>query len=59
MFEVAFVKEKGKQKQGKGSAEKKKGKSSIRCYNCSGNHFLCNCKEWKEDWKRLKNSRKE
>ena len=43
--EVSFVKEKGKQKYGKGNARKKKGKSSVRCYNCSGNHFLHNCKE--------------
>ena len=57
--EVAVVKEKGKQKQRKGSAGKKKGKSSVRCYNCGGNHFLRNCKEWQEARKRLKNSGKE
>ena len=55
--EVAFVK--GKQKQGKGSAGKKKGKSFVCCYNCGGNHFLHNCKEWQEAQKRLKNSGKE
>ena len=43
--EVAFVKEKGKQKQVKGSARKKKSTSSVQCYNCGGNHFLRNWKE--------------
>ena len=57
--EVAFVKEKGKQKQGKGNAGKKKGKGSVRCYNCGGNHFLRNCKEWQEARKKLRDSGKE
>ena len=56
---VAFVNEKGKQQQGKGSATKKKGKSSVRCYNCGGNHFVCNYKELQEARKKLKNSGKE
>ena len=56
---VAFAKEKGKQKQGKGKAGKKKGQGSVRCYNCGGNHFLRNCKEWQKARKKLRDSGKD
>ena len=59
--EVTFVKEnhEANKKMGKGNSGKKKGKSFVRCSNHSGNHFLCNCKEWQEVQKQLKNSGKE
>ena len=46
--EVNAIKEKKKFKKG---SQKKKGpgdKASRGCFHCGGNHFLRNCKEWKE-----------
>ena len=40
-----------KEKKFKKGSQKKKGpgdKASRGCFHCGGNHFLRNCKEWKE-----------
>ena len=50
--EVAQVTQKEAKKQGKGKGrqgqQKKKKQGKVKCFNCGGEHFLRDCKEWKE-----------
>ena len=47
----AVRKQQKKGKGGSGSGGKKVkrgGRKKVQCHNCGGNHFLRDCKEWKE-----------
>ena len=45
---------KKQQKKGKGGSGfggkkvKRGGRKKVQCHNCGGDHFLRDCKEWKE-----------
>ena len=49
-------------KKGKGGAgsggkkTKRGGRRKVQCHNCCGDHFLRDCKEWKEIKKKLRSS---
>ena len=49
-------------KKGKGGAgsggkkTKRGGRRKVQCHNCGGNHFLRDCKEWKEIKEKLRSS---
>ena len=52
--QVVQVVKKQQQKKGKdgpgsgGKKTKRGGRKKVQCHNCGGNHFLQDCKEWKE-----------
>ena len=49
-------------KKGKGDAglggkkTKRGGRRKVQCHNCDGDHFLRDCKEWKEIKEKLRSS---
>ena len=49
-------------KKGKGGTvlgrkkTKRGGRRKVHCHNCGGNHFLRDCKEWKEIKEKLRSS---
>ena len=48
-----------KSKGGSGSGgrkAKKGGRKKVQCHNCGGDHFLRDCKEWKEIKEKLRSS---
>ena len=59
--EVQVVK-KPQQKKGKGGSgssgkkTKRGGRRKVQCHNCGGDHFLRDCKEWKEIKEKLRSS---
>ena len=59
---VQVVKKKPQQKKGKGGSgssgkkAKRGGRKKVQCHNCGGDHFLRDCKEWKEIKEKLHSS---
>ena len=39
-----------------GKKTKRGGRKQVQCHNCGGDHFLCDCKEWKEIKEKLRSS---
>ena len=39
-----------------GKKTKRGGQKRVQCHNCSGDHFLRDCKEWKETKEKLRSS---
>ena len=55
----AVKKQQKKGKGGSGSSGKKVkrgGRKKVQCHNCGGDHFLRDCKEWKEIKEKLRSS---
>ena len=52
--QVVQVVKKSQPKKGKGGSDaggkktKRGGRKRVQCHNCGGDHFLRDCKEWKE-----------
>ena len=48
---------KGKGGSGSGGKKPKRGgRKKVQCHNCGGDHFLWDCKEWKEIKEKLRSS---
>ena len=60
--QVVQVVKKPQQKKGKGGSgsggkkTKRGGRRRVQCHNCGGDHFLRDCKEWKEIKEKLRSS---
>ena len=60
--QVVQVVKKPQQKKGKGGSgsggkkAKRGGRKKVQCHNCGGDHFLRDCKEWKEIKEKLRSS---
>ena len=60
--QVVQVVKKPQQKKGKGGSgsggkkAKRGGWRKVQCHNCGGDHFLRDCKEWKEIKEKLRSS---
>ena len=55
----AMKKQQKKGTTGSGSGRKKVkrgGRKKVQCHNCGGDHFLWDCKEWKEIKEKLRSS---
>ena len=61
-IQVVQVVKKQQPKKGKGSLgasgkkTKRGGRNRVQCHNCGRDHFLCDCKEWKEIKEKLHSS---
>ena len=61
-IQVVQVVKKPQQKKGKGGSgsggkkTKRGGRKKVQCHNCGGDHFLRDCKEWKEIQEKLRSS---
>ena len=60
--QVVQVVKKQQQKKGKGGSgsggkkTRRGGRKRVQCHNCGGDHFLRDCKEWKEIKEKLRSS---
>ena len=60
--QVVQAVKKPQQKKGKGglgsggNKAKRGGRRKVQCHNCGGDHFLGDCKEWKEINEKLRSS---
>ena len=60
--QVVQVVKRPQQKKGKGGPggggkkTKRGGRKRVQCHNCGGDHFLRDCKEWKEIKEKLRTS---
>ena len=60
--QMVQVVKKPQQKKGKGGSgsggkkAKRGGRKKVQCHNCGGDHFLRDCKEWKEIKEKLRSS---
>ena len=61
-IQMVQVVKKPQQKKGKGGSgsggkkAKRGGRKQVQCHNCGGDHFLRDCKEWKEIKEKLRSS---
>ena len=61
-IQVVQVVKKPQPKKGKGGVgsggkkTKRGGRRKVQCHNCGGDHFLRDCKEWKEIKEKLRSS---